>query len=555
MVKDFLKKISEYQTEKISSAALIISAASFLSFLLGLIRDRLLASKFGVGDTLDVYYAAFRIPDFVALVLMMGAISVAIIPIFSENLLKGKEKAFAYLANFLNIALVVLVIVCGILFIAAPFLINLIAPGFTPAKKEMTVSLTRIMFLSPVLLGVSNIISAILMVFKRFLITSLSPILYNLGTIVGILFFVPFMGVQGLAFGIVFGALLHLLVQLPALFSTGFRFKKTFLLFDKDFVNTLMLTIPRAIGLTASQINFIIITAIGSTLLAGSVGIFSLANDLSAPIVGLLAIPFATAVFPALSMAFSKGESNDFLQKFTLAFKQILFLIVPASMLAFLLRAHLVRIVFGAGRFDWTATRLTAACFGIFMFAIAAQGLVYLFSKAFYARKNTIVPTLVSLASIIVLPGLAYWMVELLSYQNTFSNTVAYLLKVQGIKDLPVMGLPLAITIDAFLQIILLMVFLKKTVPQLNYRPIGTFFLKILLASLIMITVSYVVRQGFGGFLGGSTFLMMFLQTALVGMVGCISYFFVAYLLKLPEISTIKYFLNRLGGTNFNGKH
>jgi len=317
---------------------------------------------------------------------------------------------------------------------------------------------------------------------------------------------------------------------------------------------TVRLTIPRAIGLTANQINFIIITAIGSTLLAGSVTVFNLANDLSAPIVGLIAIPFATAVFPALSLAMSKNNREEFLNKFYLAFRQILFLIIPASALAFLLRAHLVRIVYGAGKFDWLATRLTAACFGVFMFALFAQGLVYLVSKTFYAMKNTIIPTVVSIISILVMPLLAYQFVHLLRYENIFSNFLADVLKVHDIAHFQIIGLPLAVAIDSIIQIIILLVFLKFKIKDLKYKSLAGFLLKVLAATAITVSLSYVVRQIFGGFLGSATFLVMFLQTAIVGIAGILIYFAVASLLKLPEISTFTYFLNRFTGVKVNGK-
>src|SRR3989344_4560489 len=554
MIQNFLKTISNHKVEKISFAAAIISVASFTSFLLGLLRDRLLSSMFGVGDVLDVYYTAFRIPDFVALVLMMGAISVAIIPIFTQNLIQDRQKAFKYLSNFLNVATAIMVVVCGILFMFTPQLINLIAPGFTPEKKEATISLTRIMFLSPILLGISNIISAVLVVFKRFLIVSLAPIFYNLGTLVGILFFVPLMGIEGLAWGIVFGASLHLIIQLPSLFNIGFSWQPSFSFLEKDFLQTIKLTIPRAIGLTANQINFIIINAIGSTLLVGSVTMFNWANDLSAPIIGLIAIPFATAVFPMLSLAALKNSHEEFLQHFYHAFRQILFFIIPASALAFLLRAHIVRIVFGTDMVNWTQTRLTAACFGIFMFALFAQGLVYLVSRAFYALKHTFIPMMVSLVSIIILPALAYYFVHSFRASDTFADAIAAALKVQDIAHFQILALPLAISLDAIIQIVLLLVLLRLYVKDLRYTHLALFFAKVCGATFSMIIISYLVRQLFGGFLGSTTWGVMFIQTVVVSLVAGLVYIIATWLLRLPESSNIGFIINRLTGVKTNGK-
>ncbi len=555
MVKKFLDKISSHKTERISVAALILSVASFLSYALGLVRDNLLARNFGAGNELDVYYTAFRIPDFTATVLMMGAISVAVIPIFAQNLIKSKEEAFAYLSNFLSAAFVLLAGVSAILFVFAPQLVFLIAPGFSAEKSEITVYLTRIMLLSPILMGISNIISAVLRVFQRFLITSVSPILYNLGSIIGIVFFVPAMGISGLAWGIILGAAMHFLVQVPALLKTGFKFKGRFNFFQKDFLTTIKLTVPRAIGLTATQINLIIITAIGSTLAAGSVSVFSLANDLSAPVIGLIAIPFATAVFPALSLAISRGDKNDFLAKFYSTFRQILFLIIPASGLCYILRAHLVRIIFGAGLFDWTATKLTAACFGIFMISLFAQGLIYLVSKTFYAIKNTWIPATVSIVSILILPALAYLFVYLLGFENAFSNFILSVLKIDRMQNTPVLGLPLAISVDAIVQIILLLLFLKIKVREIKFKKFYLFSFKVLSAAILATFSAYGIRQVFGGYFGSSTFLILFFQTAVVGFSGLLIYLLLASMFKIEEVKHLKvYITSQIGFLNGKNK-
>jgi len=553
MIKKFLQRISNHQTQCISAAALILSIASFLSFILGLVRDRLLTSTFGAGNELDVYYTAFRIPDFIALVLMTGAISVAVIPIFTQNLVKSKERAFSYLSNLLNVSLLVLVLVCLILFILTPQLISLVAPGFSEDKKEITTLLTRIMFISPILMGISNIISAILRVFQRFLITALAPIVYNLGSIVGILFFVPIMGIKGLAWGIVFGALMHLLIQGPALFKTGFKIRKIFSFLDSDFLLTIKLTIPRAIGLAATQINLIVITIIGSTLLAGSISVFNLANDLSLPIIGLIAVPFAVAVFPALSLAFAKGEKEELVKKFVSVFRQILFLIIPLSGLAFILRAQLVRIVFGAGRFDWTDTKLTAACFGVFMLGLFAQGLIYLVSKTFYSVKNTIIPTVASIIAVIINAILAYSFVWALSFDNVFSNAVASVLKIQGMKNLAVVGLPLAVSLSAIFQIILLLLLLKQKIGDFKAKELLFFFGRVLLVTILTMGFSYFLRQILGGFFGSQTFIILFLQTSGVGILSLAIYFLVASFFRLPEVKLLRNFiLSQVGFLNWN---
>lgn len=548
---NFFKKLYGHQTQNISLAAMILSVFSFLSFLLGLLRDRLLTGTFGVGNELDVYYAAFRIPDFIAITLMTGAIGVAIIPIFTKNLVEGKEQAFKYLSNLLNLALVFLVVICTFLFVFTPQLISFIAPGFSEEKREVTVILTRIMFLSPILMGISNIISAVLRVFQRFLITALAPLLYNLGSIIGIIFFVPRFGISGLAYGIVLGAFLHLFIQLPALFKVGFKIQNTFNFLDKDFLLTLKLTVPRAVGLAASQINLVVVTIIGSTLIPGSVGIFSLANDLSLPIIGLVAIPFAIAVFPALSLAFSKGDKKEMLLKFSSVFRQIVFLIVPISAICFILRAHLVRIVFGAGRFDWSATKLTAACFGIFMLGLFAQGLIYLVSKTFYAMRNTKIPALVSIFSVASTAGFSYLFIWLLSFQNIFSGFLSGFLKIEGMQNLAVIGLPFAISFDAILQLAILLFFLKKNVGDFHSKEILSSFVKVISATALTILFTYFVRQVLSSFMDMETFWKVFIQAGIAGGLGFLFYLGLTFLFKSSEAVALKnLILSQMGFLN-----
>jgi len=351
------------------------------------------------------------------------------------------------------------------------------------------------------------------------------------------------MGIQGLAWGVVLGAVLHLLIQLPILFKIGFRPQNYFNFLDKDFLLTLKLTIPRAVGLAATQVNFIIITAIGSLLATGSIAIFNYANDLANPVIGLLAIPFATAVFPALSLAISKNDRKDFLDKFYSTFRQILFLIIPASAICYILRAHLVRVVYGTGVFDWTATKLTAACFGIFMVSLFAQGIIYLVSKTFYAIKNTWIPATVSIFSVLVLPGLAYLFVHYLTRNNFFSNFVLSVLRLDAIKNTAVLGLPLAISIDSIIQIILLLMFLKLKMPEIKYKNIFIFFIKIFIASIISAYFTYLIRQVFGGYLGSNTFLVLFLQTGLVGLSGLLIFLFLAYIMRIEEVHHLKNYI------------
>lgn len=536
------------QSKTITSAAWVLAATSLISGILGLFRDRLLAGSFGAGNELDIYYGAFRVPDFISMVLVMGAISAAIIPIFSSYLVRSRQEAWEFFANLLNLFLFFLIIISVILIIFVPQILSLVVPGFSGEKKELTITLTRIMFLSPIFLGISNTISGVLRVFRRFLVTSIAPIMYNLGIIFGILFFVPWLGISGLAWGVVFGGFLHLFVQLPILLKTGFKPKIILNFSHPGFIKTIKLTLPRALGLAAGQINLIVITAIGSTLAAGSIAVFNLANNLQNLPITLIAISFSTAAFPFLALYFSKKDKEKLLKEFSSVFRQILFLIVPVSILIFILRAQIIRVILGTGKFGWADTQLTAACLGIFSFAIFAYGLVLLISKTFYAFQNTKIPALVTLFTVGLNIVLCYFFVWVLGFENAFQRFLIGFLDLQGIKENSVIGLPLALAVSGIFQISLLLLLLYKKIGDFRIKEIFESCIKILVSGVLLGFACYFVRQTIAEFIDMQTFWGIFSQAALASIAGIIVFIASAFALKSPEIKALKTLIYRKNG-------
>jgi len=461
-------KIFNFQTKGITTAAIIIGTASIVSAALGILRDRLLAGGFGAGDELDIYYAAFRIPDFVSMVLIMGSISAALIPIFSEYITRNNKEAWRLFSNLFNVIIVVLIFVCLILIIFTPQLINIITPGFSEEKKELVVMLTRIMFLSPIILGTSNIISSVLQVFRRFLITSLSPIMYNLGIIIGIIFFVPRLGISGLAWGVVLGAVLHLLIQISVLFKVGFKYYNVFDISDPGLRRMIKLTIPRSIGLAAGQINFFVVTAIASTLASGSLAVFSLSESLSRPFIMLTGIAFSTAAFPHLALSITKENKERFLEIVSKTFNKILFLIVPLSILLFIFREELVSFIFKVGKFGLLDSRLTAASLAMFCFGLIAKALNLFIIRSFYALQDTKTPAVISVISMFLNLALSIIFVWLLSFPNIFQNFWINFLSLEGLNGIEIIGLPLALSISAIFQFIVLKLIFKIKIDRLK---------------------------------------------------------------------------------------
>ncbi len=238
-----IRRIFSGKINSITIAAFLVAFSSLISRFLGIFRDRILAGEFGAGDTLDVYYAAFRIPDLIFNLLVLGALSAGFIPVLSLLIKKSKEKknyednkkAWGFTNNLLNILGLSLLIVSVLGIFFAPALMKLVAPGFSPEKQKLTADLTRIMFLSPIFLGVSSILGGILQTFKRFFVYSLAPIVYNIGIIIGALYFVPLWGIHGLAWGVVLGAFMHMFIQLPMALKLGFRYRPQLIFVIKMF--------------------------------------------------------------------------------------------------------------------------------------------------------------------------------------------------------------------------------------------------------------------------------------------------------------------------------
>ncbi|MFH1894412.1 MAG: murein biosynthesis integral membrane protein MurJ [Patescibacteria group bacterium] len=457
-----IKNIFNHQSRTVNSAALIIAGVYFASAVLGIFRDRLLAAKFGAGNELDIYYASFRIPDFISTVLIIGAIAAAIVPIFSQYLVRSRKEAFDFLANLLNVFLISLTAICGLLIVFAPQVIPFIAPGFLGEKKELAILLTRIMLLSPFLLGISNIISAILRIFRRFVISSLSPVMYNLGIILGILFFVPKFGLKGLAFGVVLGGALHLLIQLPVLFSVGFRPLKIINFKQKGLKEVVKLTIPRSIGLAATQINLIVVNNIASLLASGSIAVLNLAESLSRPLFTFIAVSYSTAAFPVLAMAFSQKNKKKFSETFNSTINKIFYLLLLLSFLFFIFRDFIVRTVFQTGKFNMADANLTAACFGLFCLGIFAQGLVNFIAKAFYAVSDTKTPAVTSVAGMAVNVIFCLLLVKIFSFPNFFQQIFVNFFNLANRSGVEVLALPLAISLSAIFQCFLLIIFYRK---------------------------------------------------------------------------------------------
>lgn len=535
-----LDRILNHKSKTITSAAIVLIIATFLAKLTALFRDRIIASIFGASREVDIYYSAFRIPDLIFNILVVGAISSVLIPVFAEYWEKNsKKEAWVFFNNVLFIFSFLIFIVGVIFVIFAPLFMKLVVPGFSGKDFQLVVLLTRIMFISPLLLTISSIFGSLLQYFSKFLIYSFAPIVYNIGIIIGAVFFVPRFGTLGLAFGVVLGALLHLLIQLPSVFSSGFKFHFVFNLKESGFLKIIKLAIPRTIAIAAGQIDLIITTAVASLLMAGSIAVFNFANNLQYVPISLFGISFSIAAFPALSRSFSLGKKEDFVNKLTLTFSQIIFFIVPICFLTFILRAQIVRVVFGAGQFSWNDTRLTAACLGLYSIAIFGQSLVPLFSQAFFAMQDTKTPVKINVFSIFLDTLFTVVFVFALAKFSSLSQFFVHLLKLEGVKGLPVIGIPLAFSFSSSINIVLLIYALKKKTRDHWEGKMQNIFKRIFLLALGCAILCYLLLYLFAPIFGLETFWGVFFQMFFAGGISIFFYFLFAKKLNFPEYNLI----------------
>jgi len=396
------RKILNHKSETIFGAAMLTSSFAILGGFLGILRNMLLASRFGASGNLDIYYASFRLPDMIYNIFIMGAISAAFIPVFSQYWVKNKKEAWQFSnAIILIIGSFVGALALLVAIFTKPLLSRLLI-GFSSEQLEMAVILTRIMMIQPILMGISSVIASVLKIFKLFLASALAPVVYNLGIIIGILFFVPLMGLKGLAWGVVLGALLHILVQIPALFGTGYKFTFNFSIFkklDKGLKKVILMMIPRSLGIISYQIFLLGITAIASMLKEGSIAVFNFANDIQNLPQTVFALSFAIAAFPSLSKLNAEKKHKDFIKTSFNTLLQIFFFLIPIATWFFVFREPIVRLLLGYGKFDWTSTVKTIQVFSILSFGMIFQGVNAFLLRVFFAKGDTLKPFIASVIS------------------------------------------------------------------------------------------------------------------------------------------------------------
>ncbi|MBI2640222.1 MAG: murein biosynthesis integral membrane protein MurJ [Candidatus Sungbacteria bacterium] len=523
------------QISSIHGAALIIGAAGFLSRVLGLLRDRLLASQFGASRELDIYYAAFQIPDFMTVLFLLGAGSAAILPIFQEYLGEDRKAAEKLISDLFTVFLAGSGIFALFAFFLAPFLAGIVAPGFSSDELSIVTELTRIMLFAPILFGISGIFTSVVESHQRFFAYALAPILYNVGIISGIVFFVPLFGVLGLAFGVLSGAALHLGTHFVTVKNLGFAPRVSWSGISTGVKKVVALSFPRVLAVSFSQLTIFALVALGSTLAAGSIAVFQFAQNIYFIPIGIFGASYAVVLFPRLSRAYISRDADTFFQELFLGIRSILFWILPSIALFIVLRAHIVRVALGAGAFSWEDTRLTAAVLAVLTVSLFANAIISLLIKGFYALENTWAPLFINIAASLLSVISALFFIRLLGGASPFGDFIATRLRVSDLADIRVLGLSLGLSLGFLVNVLLLYGALKRLTyrrfgerKKMPLRDLG----KIVFSSLLAGIAAYLVRVSFSETLPLITFIRVLVQGIAAGGVGILVYFSALFVLR-----------------------
>ena len=534
----------------INEAALLLGGFAFLSQILGLIRDRTLASMIGAGPTLDVYYAAFRIPDFIYISIASLASVTVLLP-FLITKIKGDDKSSArlFLNNIFSAFMLFMVMTSFIVAMLMPYIARYIAPGFSESQLSSLVITSRIMLLSPIFIGLSNLIGSVTQLFRNFFIFSLSPIFYNLGILFGIIYFYPIFGVYGLAYGVILGAILHLLIQVPVVVSHGLFPKFTYKIDWQEIYNVTKLSIPRTLALSCNSLAFIFLIAMASTLKEGSISLFTFSYNLQSVPVGIIGISYSVAAFPILVKSFSCKDMDNFIGNIIGAARQIIFWSLPIISLIIVLRAQIIRVVLGANTFTWADTRLTAAAVALFIFSLATQSLVLLFVRGYYAAAKTKMPLVINMLSSFMIIIFAYVLLYLFKAFPGILSSIEDILRVRGVPGTRMLALPMAYALGSLLNFFLIWIMFKKDFLKDRGTMLYKTFMESLLSAITMGFFAYISLNLFSNIFNLDTFWGILLQGFMGGVIGMGAGIFVLYLFKNKEfLDIVKALSHKLSG-------
>lgn len=466
----------EKKQNSILSAALVITLANIFSSVFGLWRERVLINQFFSTDSsqraYEAFQVAFQIPDMLFQLIIMGALAASFIPLFTELKKKDEAQAFRFTSIVMNWVLLLFIFFSVLAFIfAEPITSFRTGLKFTPEQVEIAVKLTRLMLFAQIFFAISNFLTGILQAYQRFVAPALAPIFYNLGIMLGTVFLSHYFGIYAAGLGVLLGAFLHMAIQFPLVWKMGFRFRFDFGLKFPSVKRLFTLMPPRFLTVGVTEFQNLAMGFFATTIGDLSFVVVKLATRLMTLPIRFFGVPISQASLSFLSEESAWQNREKFNRLLLQSLNQIAFFAMPASVLLLILRVPIVRLIFGTYNFPWKTTVLTGKVVAIIAISITAQAMVQLLLRAFHALKDTKTPFIITLITV-----LAYLLV---SYFSVY------------VFSLDVLGLGLAISLAAFLELALFLFLLNKKISCFSFQDFWLPQLKILAASFLMAVFLY----------------------------------------------------------------
>lgn len=461
---------------QVARAAVLVMAAFAVSRLLGLVRQIVFGRYFGTGAQMDAYVAALRIPGAIFFIVAGGALGSAFIPLFTARLARNQSDAAWKLASaIINILILVLVPISALCILFAPWLVRTaVAPALDVDVQARVVSLMRVMLLSTTIFGVSGIVMGTLNAHQHFLLPAIAPILYNLALIGGGIWGgMTGLGTMGPAMGMLVGAVLHLLVQVPGVLRFGARYTLTLGRGDSGVVEVGRLMAPRVLGVAAVQLNMVVTSNLASRLGSGAISALDYAWMIMLLPQGVFAQAVGTAVFPTFAAQAARGETDALRETLTSMLRVIVAVTVPAAVGLIVLGRPIVAVMFQRGEFDAGSTQDVAWALNFFALGLVGLSAIEVLARAFYALQDTWTPALAAVLS--------------MALNVTLGLVLPAVFRTVG--WLPHGGLALANALAVSVQMTVLLVWIHKRVGGIDVRHFLWQALRVTLASAGMAVV------------------------------------------------------------------
>lgn len=501
-------------------AAYLLALFALGSQVLAIVRDRTLAHTFGAGAELDLYYAAFRVPDLLYVIFVSVLSVYVLLPFVERARAAGGETAAArVLSQCFTLFVVAYTVAAGLLMLTAPLFAPWLFPGLAEAQVTLT-TLLQILLLQPLLLGISTLCGVVTQAERRFVVYAISPLLYNVGIIVGVVLLYPYLGLPGLAVGVVLGALGHVLVQVPLLLQSPLSFSLVRRIEWSLMREIVLAAIPRAATLSIHQLVLFVLVGMATTMAVGSVAVFQFAYNLQSVPLAIIGMSYSVAAFPMLAAFIAKNDHDSFNEHVLSALRHIIFWSLPIIGLVIVLRAQLVRALYGTGSFDWSDTRLTAAVLAMFIISLWGQSILLLLVRAFYAAGKMVTPLVVALGTA-VLTVTAALVLRVHTDDAAWRLFWEAVFRLSGVPGTEVLALASAFTVGIIVEAIVLLYLFRRTF-GLSVRSLGRLLVQAIVASGLGAVAAYLTLNFVVDGINQERFVGIVLQGLSAGLVGLV---------------------------------